>query len=150
MGQSLVKNYLHIVFSTKYRQPLIQPPIESELHAYLGGICNELECQVIKVGGYTDHVHVLCMLSKKITLMKLMEVLKANSSKWIKTKGKGYENFYWQDGYGAFSVNPSQIDRVIKYIENQHAHHQKKNFQDEYRAILKKYEVEYNEKYVWD
>jgi putative transposase len=93
MGQSLVQNYLHIVFSTKHRQPLIHAPVESELHSYLGGICNKLECYVLKVGGYTDHVHILCKLSKKIALMKLMEELKGHSSKWIKTKGAGYENF---------------------------------------------------------
>ncbi|MEP4532724.1 MAG: IS200/IS605 family transposase [Cyclobacteriaceae bacterium] len=150
MGQSLVKNYIHIVFSTKHREPLIYPPIEAELHAYLGGICNKLDCTVIKVGGYTDHIHILCMLSKKIALMKLMEKLKSHSSKWIKTKGVGYENFYWQDGYGAFSVNPSEVDTVIAYITNQHEHHSKKTFQDEYRAFLKKYHVEYDEKYVWD
>ncbi len=150
MGQSLVQNYLHIVFSTKHRQPLIHAPVESELHSYLGGICNKLECTVLKVGGYTDHVHILCKLSKKIALMKLMEELKGHSSKWIKTKGVGYENFFWQDGYGAFSVKGSEVDRVIEYIANQHQHHSKKKFQDEYRAILKKFKVEYDERYVWD
>lgn len=150
MGQSLVKNYIHLVFSTKHRQPLIHPPVESELHSYLGGICNQLDCQTIKVGGYTDHVHILCLLSKKIALMKLVEVMKANSSKWIKAKGDAYSNFYWQDGYGAFSVNPSQVDMVIAYITNQHQHHRKKTFQAEYRAFLKKYNVEYDEQYVWD
>lgn len=145
-----MKNYIHLVFSTKHRQPFIQPPVEAELHAYLGGICNRLECQSIKVGGYTDHVHILCMLSKKIALMKLVEEVKSHSSKWIKTKGAGYENFYWQDGYGAFSVNPAEIDRVIAYIGNQHEHHGKKGFQDEYRAFLNKYQVEFDERYVWD
>lgn len=94
MGQSLVKNHVHIVFSTKHREPLIYPPVEAELHNYLGGICNKLGCQVIKVGGYTDHIHILCMLSENITLVKLMEELKSHSSKWIKTKGAGYEGFY--------------------------------------------------------
>ena len=150
MGQSLVQNYIHIVFSTKYRQPLIKPDMESELHAYLGGICNQLECQSIKIGGYTDHIHILCKLSKKIALMKLVEEVKSHSSKWVKTKGEDYSHFYWQNGYGAFSVNPSQVETVIAYIANQHQHHSKKNFQDEYRAILKKYQVEFDEKYVWD
>jgi putative transposase len=150
MGQSLVKNYVHLVFSTKHRQPLIQPPAEEELHAYLGGICNRLECQVIKVGGYTDHVHILCMLSKNIALMKLVGEVKSHSSKWMKTKGAEYENFYWQDGYGAFSVNPSQVDVVIQYIENQHIHHSKQSFKDEYKAFLKKYAVAYDERYIWD
>jgi putative transposase len=150
MGQSLVKNYIHIVFSTKYRTPMIYPPYESELHHYLGGVCKNLECPPIKIGGYTDHIHILCMLSKKISLMKLVEEIKSHSSKWYKTKDESLRNFYWQDGYGAFSVNPSEVDTVIAYIENQHEHHSKKTFQDEYRAFLKKYQVEYDEKYVWE
>lgn len=150
MGQSLVKNYLHIVFSTKHRQEIIHPPVEEELHAYLGGICKKLESPPIIVGGYTDHVHILCMLSKKIALMKLLEEVKSHSSKWIKGKAKTLENFYWQDGYGAFSVNPSEVDKVISYIANQKEHHRQKSFQDEYRAFLKKYNVEYDERYVWD
>ncbi len=150
MGQSLVQNYVHLVFSTKHRQPFIQPPVEAELHAYLGGICKEMGCPPIKVGGYTDHVHILCMLSKKVALMDLLEKVKANSSKWIKTKGEAYENFYWQDGYGAFSVNHTEVDVVVWYIANQHEHHRKKTFEEEYRAFLHKYEVEYDERYVWD
>lgn len=150
MGQSLVKNYIHIVFSTKYRAPIIHPPYELELHAYLGGICNNLECHTLKVGGYTDHVHLLCMLSKKIALMKLLEEVKSHSSKWMKTKDYSLNNFYWQDGYGAFSVNPAQVDRVVAYIGNQHVHHMKKDFQNEFRSYLKKYNVEYDERYVWD
>lgn len=150
MGQSLVKNYVHIVFSTKHREALIHPRVEAELHSYLGGICNKLECQVLKVGGYTDHIHILCMLSKKIALMKLLEELKSHSSKWIKTKGDAYANFYWQDGYGAFSVNPGEIDKVIDYIANQYEHHRQKTFQEEYRGFLKKYKVDYDERYIWD
>ena len=141
---------MHIVFSTKHRQPLIHPPFEAELHGYLGGICKNLECQPIKIGGYTDHVHILCMLSKKIALMKLVEEVKSHSSKWIKTLDPSLQNFYWQDGYGAFSVNPAGVGPVTTYIANQHEHHSKKTFQDEYRAILKKYLVEYDERYVWD
>lgn len=150
MGQSLVKNYVHIVFSTKYRQPLIYPPYEDELHSYLGGICKSMDCQPIKIGGYTDHVHMLCRLSQKIALMKLLEEVKSHSSKWIKTKDRSLSNFYWQNGYGAFSVNPAEADVVIAYIANQHAHHSKKNFQDEYREYLNYYDVDYDERYVWD
>jgi putative transposase len=90
------------------------------------------------------------MLSKKIALMKLLEEVKSHSSKWMKTKDELLKNFYWQDGYGAFSVNPSEVDKVIAYIANQHEHHSRKTFQDEYRAFLKKYNVEYDERYVWD
>lgn len=150
MGQSLVKNYIHLVWSTKHRYPFIQPPVEAELYDYLGGTCKKLDCPVLKVGGYNDHVHILCMLSKKLPLMDLLEKVKSHSSKWIKSKGEGYENFYWQDGYGAFSVNPREVDTVIQYIANQHAHHSKQGFQDEYRAFLKQYQVEYDERYVWD
>ena len=150
MAQSLVKNYVHIVFSTKHREPLILPPYQNELHSYLAGACNKLDCTPVKVGGYTDHVHILCMLSKKMALVTLLEELKAHSSKWMKTKDPSLRNFYWQGGYGAFSVNPSEIDTDVAYIENQHQHHQKMTFQEEYRAFLKKYNVEYNEQYVWD
>lgn len=150
MGQSLVKNYVHLVFSTKYRQPFITNKVEEELYAYMGGICKEMECHPIKIGGYFDHVHILCMLSKKITLMKLLEEVKSHSSKWIKAKGKEFHNFYWQNGYGAFSVNPMEVDKVINYIANQKAHHAKQTYQDEYRLFLKKYKVEYDERYIWD
>ena len=110
MGQSLVKNYLHIVFSTKLRAPIIHPPYSLELYSYLGGICNNLESHVVKIGGYTDHVHILCMLSKKIALTKLIEELKSHSSKWMKTKDQTLKSFYWQDGYGAFSVSTPRLD----------------------------------------
>ncbi|MEO8088124.1 MAG: IS200/IS605 family transposase [Bacteroidota bacterium] len=150
MGQSLVKNYLHLVFSTKHRQPFINPPVEEELDSYLGGICKNMECHPIEIGGFTYHVHILCMLAKKIALMKLLEEVKSHSSKWIKTMGEAYKNFYWQDGYGAFSVNPSEVDALISYIKNQKKHHSKKTFQEEYKEFLKMYEVEYDERYILD
>jgi putative transposase len=150
MGQSLVQNYLHIIFSTKHREPLIYPPYEQDLHAYIGGTCNELDCTPIKIGGYTDHIHILCTLSKNISLAKLIEAIKSNSSKWMKTKDSTLDNFYWQTGYGAFSVNPTEVDKVVTYIAEQHTHHAKFTFQDEYRAFLKKYKVPYKEEYVWE
>ena len=150
MPQSLVKNYVHIVFSTKNRQPFIDQSIKEELHAYLGGTCKELGCPVLAVGGVEDHVHILCTLSRNMALSELVGKVKANSSKWIKTKGEQYANFYWQNGYGAFSVNPTETEVVIKYIQNQEEHHKKRTFQEEYRLFLKKYKVEYDERYVWD
>lgn len=150
MPQSLVRNYVHLVFSTKHRQPFIDKNIQPELYAYIGGVCKNYECYPYAIGGIEDHIHILCLLSKKLALYKLLEVLKSNSSRWIKTKGKAYENFYWQGGYGAFSVNPSEIAIVKKYINNQEERHKKVGFQDEFRAFLKKYEVEYDERYVWD
>ena len=150
MSQSLVKNYLHIIFSTKYRQRLISNAVEDELYAYIGGLCKKMDCQPIKIGGYENHVHILCMLSKMMTLIKLMQEVKSASSRWIKTIHPHLQNFYWQDGYGAFSVNPSETEIVVRYIANQKVHHQKLTFQDKYRAYLKKYGVEYDERYVWD
>nr|WP_303649288.1 IS200/IS605 family transposase [Chryseobacterium edaphi] len=150
MSQSLSKIYVHIIFSVKNREPLIQDTIKEELFNYLGGICKNLECYPIQVGGYRDHVHILCILSKKVPLVKLLEDIKSSSSKWIKTKGEMFSNFYWQSGYGAFSVNPTEIEVVKNYIINQEEHHRTKSFQDEYRAFIKKYDVQYNEEYVWD
>ena len=150
MGQTLVKNYVHIVFSTKRREPMIQPYFEEELFAYIGGICKSLECNPIQIGGYSDHIHVLCLLSKKIALMKLVEEIKSHSSKWVKTKGSDLQNFYWQNGYGAFSVNPSDLETVKNYIENQKQHHSKKDFRKEYIEYLEKYQMEYEEKYFLD
>lgn len=150
MPQSLSQVYVHITFSTKHRQDLIDINIEKSLYEYIGGICKGLECNPIQIGGHKDHIHILCLLSRKITQAKLLEEVKKQSSKWIKTKSKTYSNFYWQNGYGIFSVNPKNIDKVIEYIKKQHQHHQKMNFQDEFRAFLKKYEIEYNERYIWD
>lgn len=150
MQQSLVKNYIHITFSAKNRYPFVKDSIKDELFNYLGGTCRELESFPIIVGGDKDHVHLLVNLSRKIALMNLIEKIKSHSSKWIKTKGDNYKNFYWQHGSGGFSVNPNQIDVVEKYIHNQVTHHKKVTFQEEYRAFLKEYNVDYDERYVWD
>jgi REP element-mobilizing transposase RayT len=150
MSQSLSKVYVHITFSTKKRHPFIDNAIKEELWMYLGGICKKLECNPIRVGGHNDHVHICCILSKKITQINLLEEIKRESSKWMKTKGNHYEKFYWQDGYSIFSVNPSQIANVIEYIDNQEEHHQKYTFQKELLIFLKKYGVEYDERYLWD
>ena len=150
MPQSLSQVYVHIVFSTKHRQDLIDEEIEERLFEYIGGICRGLECNPVKVGGYKNHVHILCTLSRKVTQMKLLEEVKKQSSKWIKEQGMNYAYFYWQDGYGIFSVNKTEVDVVIRYIENQRQHHEAKGFEDEYRAFLKKYNIEYDERYVWD
>ncbi|GAA4833022.1 IS200/IS605 family transposase [Algivirga pacifica] len=150
MPQSLVKNYIHLVFSTKHREPLILPEFEVEIHDYLGGLCNQFDSPVLKVGGYVDHIHILCNLSKNLKMIDLARLVKGNSSKWIKSLGPEFEHFYWQEGYGAFSVTPYDADKVVRYIENQKNHHEGMTFQDEFRRILRKYEVEYDERYVWD
>jgi REP element-mobilizing transposase RayT len=129
---------------------LIDDKIQEALHGYLGGICRQLECHPVQIGGYNDHVHILCNLSKKITVIKLLEEIKKNSSKWMKTKGDDYSGFYWQDGYAAFSVSHIDLEAISEYIRNQHKHHNEQTYQDECRALFKKYNIEYDEKYVWD
>lgn len=150
MPQSLSKVYLHITFSTKNRERRIDPSIEQRLFEYLGGICKGLECYPVQIGGYQNHVHILCTLSRKISQAVLLEELKKNSSKWIKSIDHKYQNFYWQRGYGVFSVNPAEIDVVVAYISNQETHHKTKTFEEEYKAFLKKYNVDFDERYVWD
>ena len=145
MPQSLVKNFVHITFSTKNRYPFIKNEIREELFYYLGGTCKELESYPIIIGGVSDHVHLLVNLSRKMALMSFIEKLKTHSSKWIKAKGESYKDFYWQNGYGGFSVNPTQVDVVRQYILNQEAHHKKETFKDEYLLFLKKNNVEYDE-----
>jgi putative transposase len=150
MPQSLSKVYTHITFSTKNRANIIDKNIQTRLFQYLGGICKELDCNPIQIGGHVDHVHILCTLSRKITQAKLLEELKKQSSKWIKGVDNKYGGFYWQNGYGIFSVNPTEIELVKKYIIHQEAHHKKYTFQEEFRAFLKKYRIDYDERYLWD
>jgi REP element-mobilizing transposase RayT len=120
------------------------------LHAYLGGTVKELGCPVLIVGGVADHVHILCMLSKNISIAKIIGDIKRSSSKWIKTKSNLLSKFAWQNGYGVFSVGQSELDRVKAYIDNQEEHHSKKSFQEELRAFFKKYKVDFDERYVRD
>ena len=150
MPQSLVKNYMHISFSTKNRYPFIDMRIQEELFSYLGGICKNLECNPLIVGGHKDHIHILCLLSRKIALMKLIEELKTHSSKWIKTKGQQYLKFYWQNGYGGFSIHPDKVELVRNYISTQDEHHKRISYKDEYRVFLKEYNINYDERFVWD
>ena len=150
MSQSLSKVYLHIVFSTKERTPWIDHNIEKEVHSYLAKICSEIGCNALEIGGMQDHLHLLVLQSRTVTISKLLETVKSNSSKWIKSKGSQYTNFCWQKGYGGFSVDQTTLPAVKNYILNQKEHHQKRGFQDEYRMILKRYEVEYDERYVWE
>lgn len=150
MPQSLVKNYLHIIFSTKYRNDFIDEQIESQLFRYIASLCKEMESPALIIGGADNHIHILCLLSRKIALMKLVQEIKAHSSKWMKTKGDKYEDFFWQDGYGAFSVSPNNIFTVSNYIKNQREHHKEMDFKTEVLNYYEKYKMEYNEKYLWD
>jgi putative transposase len=151
MPQSLAKVVVHIVFSTKNRSPFLSDRVvRKEMHAYLGGTCNNLDCPVLTVGGFADHVHILCALSRNVSIAKLVGDIKRGSSKWIKTKGRMLTKFAWQNGYGVFSVGEAEIERVRQYIVGQEDHHKKKTFQDKYRSFLKEYGVNYDERYVWD
>lgn len=149
MAHSLSYNYIHLVFSTKNREPHIVPEMESKLYNYIAGVGKNFDSPVLQIGGIADHIHVLFNLSRKMSLSDFVEEIKKNSSKWIKTQGD-YANFYWQSGYGAFSVNPKQIDVVKNYIANQKQHHHRKTFQQEYLEFLTQYNAEYDERYVWN
>ena len=150
MPQSLAKLYVHLIFSTKNRESLLDREIQIELASYLGGALNHLDGQPIEIGGSRDHAHVLCCLSKNLSLSKLMEEIKSSSSKWIKTKGSHLAQFHWQNGYGAYSVSQSHLSPVIQYIRQQEEHHLKVTFQEEFLEFLKRYRVAYDERYVWD
>jgi REP element-mobilizing transposase RayT len=151
MAQSSLANILiHIIFSTKKRQPMIMPEIMPELYSYMAGIAHAYESKVHEIGGIEDHVHLLITLPKTLPLSKLIEEIKKGSSKWIKTKGSLYINFSWQNGYGAFSIGQSGYEALREYIQRQREHHKNISFQNEFRAFLNKYLITYDEKYVWD
>ncbi|MCP4104595.1 MAG: IS200/IS605 family transposase [Desulfobacteraceae bacterium] len=150
MPQSLSNILIHIVFSTKNRMNFISPEIENELNAYLATICRSFDCPAVIIGGTENHVHILCRLSRTTAVCSLIEKIKTGSSKWIKTKGSEFSKFSWQNGYGAFSIGASNIPALKEYIKNQKKHHKHKTFKDEYQAILEKYQIEYDERYVWD
>jgi putative transposase len=150
MSQSLVQNLLHLVFSTKHRAPLLTADIRPEMNSYLAGILRAWDSPAILVNSVEDHVHLLFALSKNHALKKVVEEVKKGSSKWVKTKGPAFADFYWQAGYGAFSVSQSNVEAVRRYIANHEEHHRKMTFQDELRSLLKNHGIEYDERYVWD
>jgi putative transposase len=150
MPQSLAKNMIHLIYSTKNRTSCLSPEIRADLHGYKAGILKEWESPALLIGGVADHVHVLFCLSKNHALAKVIEEVKKGSSKWLKTQGPEFRAFHWQAGYGAFSVSQSHVDQVTRYIERQEEHHRTRSFQDEFRAFLKRYGMEYDERYVWD
>ena len=139
-----------MIFSTKLSKPLIAQAIKNELYSYMASILKDCNCSPIIIGGIEDHVHILCKLSKTRSMSSVVEDVKKKSSKWIKTKGVGYNNFYWQNGYGAFSIGESQVNTLKEYIQNQEEHHRKKSFKEEFLEILIRYGVEYDERYLWD
>jgi REP element-mobilizing transposase RayT len=151
MPQSLSNVLLHVIFSTKDRVPVLQDAsLRKELHAYLIGTLRDIDCPSLKVGGVADHVHALCRLARTITIADLIEAMKTSSSKWVKREAPHVGSFYWQNGYAAFSVSPSNEEQVNRYIENQETHHRTQTYQDELRAFLHNHAVDFDERYVWD
>ena len=150
MPQSLSMNLVHLIYSTKHREASLTPAIRSKLYAYQAGILQEFSSPAIVIGGALDHVHALFVLSKNHALCKVVEEVKKGSSKWIKTQGEAFTTFYWQNGYGAFSVSESQVEYVRRYIEQQEEHHRTMTFQEEFRKFLSRHRLDFDERYVWD
>jgi putative transposase len=151
MPQSLARIWLHIVFSTKERRAYLQNnEIRDEMFRMLGHHAKEAGCPPARVGGWIDHVHVLCGLARTITVAELVEVLKRETSKWIKQRAMDLSLFHWQNGYGAFSVSQSNVDQVIEYIDGQPKHHGRMTYQDEFRMLCAKHNIQMDEQYVWD
>jgi putative transposase len=150
MSQSLARVILHTVFSTKNRVPMINPEIEKQLFGYMGQTCNNHKCPVILINGTSNHVHILCGMSRTITIADLIEDIKTGSSRWIKTVTTGLSKFSWQNGYGVFSVDWKATQSVRTYIASQKEHHKSLSFEDEYRKLLRDSDIPYDEKYVWD
>jgi putative transposase len=150
MPQSLSQVILHVVFSTKDRRPLLHPAIRPGIHAYLATVCRDCHCPAYRVGGTADHVHIATRLARTLAQAELVEKIKKTSSVWIKTQGEQYGSFFWQAGYGAFSIGWSQFGGLVRYIDGQEQHHRTQTFQEEYRKLLRKYHVEFDERYVWD
>ena len=146
MAHTFSRNHVHLVFSTKDRRNIIAKEWQPRLWAYLGGICKNNEMVALAVGGTENHIHILFRLPPKLALAKAVLLLKTNSSKWM---GVQREDFSWREGYGAFSVSSSNLEQVIRYIESQEAHHRKTSFEDEFRALLQKHDVEYDPIFIF-
>ena len=146
MSHTYSQNTLHIVFSTKHRQKLIRKDFQSQLHGYVAGICKNEGIFVYAIGGTEDHIHVLVKIPPALPVAKAVNVIKSNSSRWANEEG---HSFAWQDGYAAFSVSASNVAAVVRYIENQEAHHRKIGFEAEFVALLRKHGVEFDPKFVF-
>jgi len=150
MPQSLTRLYAHLIFSTKNRQPFLDEGIRPRVHAYLATIIRGLDSKWVVVGGVADHVHILFDMGKMHAPVEFVEQVKRESSKFVKTLGDKYEKFYWQRGYGMFSVGPTHRDESEAYVRGQEEHHRTKTFQEEFRTLLEQYGIVYDEQYVWD
>lgn len=151
MPQSLARVLVHILFSTKNREPLLTTPeLRGAMNAYMVGVLGKQGCPSLIVNCVADHMHVLCALSRTLSIADLLEEMKKSTSRWAKTHDPSLHAFRWQAGYGSFSVSESNAPQVKRYIERQEEHHRKVSFQDEYRQFLKLHNIDYDERYVWD
>ena len=150
MPQSFAQLYVHLIFSTKNRKPFLDDEVRSRVHGYLATVIRNLDSPYVVVGGVADHVHILFDMGKMHAPVEFVEQVKRESSKFVKTLGPRYEKFYWQRGYGMFSVSPTHLASAEQYVRQQEEHHRTKTFQEEFREFLKRYRIEYDEQYVWD
>ncbi len=150
MPQSLSLTIVHLVFSTKDRFPFLTADIRPGLHAYLATVARHEDGECYRVGGVADHVHLAVRLSRTRAIASLVSELKTSSSRWLKDKSPALSKFAWQRGYGAFSAGPRDLDALIAYIDKQEEHHRTKTFQEEYRNFLRRYGIDFDERYVWD
>lgn len=150
MPQSLARLHVHLVFSTKHRDPCLPDSVRDTLHAYKATVLDNLGCVPVLLNSVEDHIHLLFDLARTVAVSQAVEDVKKSSSKWIKTQGPAFGGFAWQAGYGAFAVSESKVEVVRQYIADQGEHHRKTTFQEEYRRFLEKHRIPFDERYVWD
>jgi putative transposase len=150
MPQSLARLHIHLILSTKNREPILHDAVRNALHGYMATVLQNLGCPPVLINSVADHVHILFELGRTVAVSDAVEQVKKISSKWIKTQGPEFARFTWQAGYGAFAVSQSNVTAVRQYIAAQQQHHHKKSFQEEYRAFLQRHRVPFDENYLWD
>jgi putative transposase len=150
MANSYTSLFVHIIFSTHKRERTLFSELRERLWAYMGGIARENKIKSIAIGGTLDHAHMLLMIPSGMSVAKAVQLIKGGSSKWLHEKFVSLRKFSWQEGYGAFSVGPSQVSDLVAYIDSQEEHHRVRSFQEEYLAFLAEYGIKYDERYLWD
>ena len=150
MSQSLACLHVHLVFSTKNREPWLTTDLCPRLYPFIGGIVRGRKSVLVEVGGVADHIHLLVSLARDISVAEMVRDVKSVSSQWVHQELPGRHAFGWQAGYGAFAVSKSNVEAVREYIRNQAEHHKLRTFQDEFRDFLRRHEIEWDERYVWD
>jgi putative transposase len=150
MAQSLARVLIHLVFSTKRRALLLPQTPFAGLHDYTGGIFKQQKCRLIEMNNVADHVHAVFELHRTEALSDVVMHVKKGTSRWLKEQGPEFAQFDWQEGYGAFSIGRSQLEQVVSYIRGQQRRHRRVSYEDEFRKLLKVYEIEFDERYVWD